>query len=246
MRLKAWFLETRPQFLTLSIVLAFLGTTTAWYWHVKFLGIGSALLAGLCWLLLAHTSVWCSGNDYFDFKSGIDLATKRTPFSGGSGILPAGLLTPKQVLWLGIGALIVAMPIGIYFAVIVRNSLNEYTGWELLPLLVLAAFFIVLSSELVFKAPLAGMGSRAWNWAHIADTGTVLCDGSLHLAGSGGRCPVFLPWCTICSCLTSSLTPRPTRKPNGRPCRFTVGKKNAAIFFTVVAIRCTSGFLRGR
>jgi len=31
MKVKTWFLETRPQFLILSIVLVFLGTAIAWY-----------------------------------------------------------------------------------------------------------------------------------------------------------------------------------------------------------------------
>ena len=33
-------------------------------------------------LLLAHISV-NTLNDYFDYRSGIDLETRRTPFSGG-------------------------------------------------------------------------------------------------------------------------------------------------------------------
>ena len=80
MKLKVWFLETRPQFLLLSVVLAFLGTTIAWYdgdFH-----LGYAMLAFLG-LLLCHISVNVL-NDYFDYKSGIDLEAKRTPFSGGA------------------------------------------------------------------------------------------------------------------------------------------------------------------
>jgi len=37
--------------------------------------------------LSAHISVNAL-NEYFDFKSGLDFKTKRTPFSGGSGALP--------------------------------------------------------------------------------------------------------------------------------------------------------------
>jgi hypothetical protein len=44
---KAWFLEVRPQFLLLSVVLAFLGTTVAWY--EGFFNLGFALLAFLGW-----------------------------------------------------------------------------------------------------------------------------------------------------------------------------------------------------
>ena len=140
-KFNTWFMETRPQFLILSLVLAFLGTAAAWYdgditiWHALLAGIG---------LVLAHASVNIL-NDYFDFRSGIDQATKRTPFSGGSGILPAKLLTPRQVLWMGIMALVLAIPIGIYFTAI--------RGWQLLPLLVVASFFILLYSPLILKRP---------------------------------------------------------------------------------------------
>jgi len=37
--------------------------------------------------LCAHISV-NAFNEYFDFKSGLDFRTHRTPFSGGSGTLP--------------------------------------------------------------------------------------------------------------------------------------------------------------
>ncbi len=36
-------------------------------------------------------------NDYWDFKRGIDLITKKTKFSGGTGVLPEGLLKPTEV-----------------------------------------------------------------------------------------------------------------------------------------------------
>jgi len=79
-------------------------------------------------LLLAHSSVNIL-NDYFDYKSGIDLETTRTPFSGGSGILPNGLLKPKGVYIYGVGCLMAALAIGIYLTCI--------SGWQLLPLILL-------------------------------------------------------------------------------------------------------------
>jgi 1,4-dihydroxy-2-naphthoate octaprenyltransferase len=153
MKLKVWFMETRPQFLTLSVVLAFLGTAIAWY--DRHFHLGYALLAGIG-LVLTHISV-NTLNDYFDYKSGIDLATRRTPFSGGSGILPTGQLRPGQVLGLGLGSLLLAVPIGIYFTLV--------SGWPLLPLLLVAACFILLYSPLILKRPwpewAAGVGLGA-------------------------------------------------------------------------------------
>lgn len=139
MKLKIWFLETRPQFLLLSVVLAFLGTCIAWY--DGFFHLGYALLAFIG-LLLAHISVNVL-NDYFDYRSGIDLATKRTPFSGGSGILPAALLKPRQVYWLGLGSFLLVIPIGVYF-VLAR-------GWLLLPLLLIAAICVLLYTPTILK-----------------------------------------------------------------------------------------------
>ena len=139
MNLKIWFLETRPQFLILPVVLSFLGTTIAWYdGHIH---VGHAILA-FVGLLFAHISVNVL-NDYHDFKSGVDLSTKRTPFSGGSGILPASLLKPGQVLRFGIIAFLIATAIGIYFVVV--------SGWLLLPLLLVGALCILLYTPFILK-----------------------------------------------------------------------------------------------
>lgn len=150
MRLKLWFLETRPQFLILSVVLAFLGTSIAWY--DGYFHLGYALLAGFG-LLLTHISV-NTLNDYFDYRSGVDLATRRTPFSGGSGILPAALLSPKQVFWLGVSSFLLAVLIGVFF-VLTR-------GWLLLPLLLLAAVCVLFYTPVILKMPwpewVAGLG----------------------------------------------------------------------------------------
>jgi 1,4-dihydroxy-2-naphthoate octaprenyltransferase len=57
-------------------------------------------------------------NDYWDFKRGIDSQTKRTKMSGGTGVLPEGLLKPSSVYRAGIGFLILGVIIGSYFVII--------------------------------------------------------------------------------------------------------------------------------
>jgi 1,4-dihydroxy-2-naphthoate octaprenyltransferase len=138
---KIRFLETRPQFLLLSVVLVFLGTCIAW--HDGAFNLGYALLAAVG-LTLTHASVNIL-NDYFDYRSGVDLAVARTPFSGGSGLLPAGSLRPKQVLWQGIICLLLAIPIGVFFV------LNR--GWQLIPLLIVGALCVVLYTPFILKTP---------------------------------------------------------------------------------------------
>lgn len=139
MPIKEYFLETRPQFLILSLVLAILGTGMA-----IAEGPVSMLYAVLAFagLLLLHISV-NTLNDYFDFKSGVDLATKPTPFSGGSGFLPSGRLSPKQVLWLGLGAFLLAVPIGAFFV--------AERGLQLIPLFLVGAAFVLAYTALLTR-----------------------------------------------------------------------------------------------
>jgi 1,4-dihydroxy-2-naphthoate polyprenyltransferase len=163
--LKAWILEPRPQFLLLPVALIVSGTAVAWYDGV--INFGYAIIA-LVGLLLCHASVNIL-NDYVDYTSGVDQRTVRTPFSGGSGILPTNQLTPKQVLWYGSICLALAIPIGIFFTVI--------QGWQLLPLLLMAAFCIVLYTPLILKthfpewSPGLGLGILPVLGAYFAQTG---------------------------------------------------------------------------
>lgn len=155
----------RSPFLLLAVVLAFLGTSIAWYdgdFH-----LGYALLASLG-LLLAHISVNVL-NEYFDYRSGVDKATTRTPFSGGSGALPAGLFRPGQVLWLGLGSFLLIVPIGIFFVIT--------SGLLLLPLLLVAAACIILYTPVILKmgypewAPGVGLGALPILGLYFVQTG---------------------------------------------------------------------------
>ncbi len=222
-RFKVWFLETRPQFLILSVVLAFLGTAIAWY--DGYFNLRHALLAGIG-LVLAHASVNIL-NDYFDYRSGVDLLTRRTPFSGGSGILPAGLLTPGQVLRLGIIMLLLAVPVGVYFVVT--------RGWPLLPLLIVAAFFIVMYSPFILKRP--------WpEWAPGAGLGALPILG-LYFAQAGAYTYSVAVACIPSAFLVHNLlllNELPDVEADTHAHRQTlpiaIGKKRAAVFYTVVAV----------
>jgi 1,4-dihydroxy-2-naphthoate polyprenyltransferase len=163
--LKIWIMEARPQYLLLPVVLVLLGTAIAW--NDGKVNASHAVLA-LVGLLLCHMSVNIL-NDYCDFKSGVDLKTLKTPFSGGSGMLPAGRLKPGQVFWYGTICLILAVPVGIYFTVV--------QGWQLLPLLVLGGLCIVLYTPLILKhrfpewSPGLGLGILPVLGAYFVQTG---------------------------------------------------------------------------
>ena len=121
--LRAWVMLPRFQFLPLTIILVSLGTAIASCEGCFHLG---HFLLALFGSILVHMTVNVI-NDYHDYVDGIDLNTQRTPFSGGSGVLPSNLLKPKQAFWFGTISLLVAMAIGFYFVMV--------KGWWLFPLL---------------------------------------------------------------------------------------------------------------
>ena len=177
--MKKWLLVIRAPFLPLSVVLAFLGTCIAWYNGAFHLGYALLAFFGL---LLAHISVDVL-NEYADYKSGIDLETQRTPFSGGSGALPSGLITPRQALWLGIASFVVIVPIGIFFVIV--------SGWALLPLLVVAALCILIYTPFILKtrwpewAPGLGMGALPVLGAYFVQTGDYILPAVVAAIPSG-------------------------------------------------------------
>ncbi|WP_461481600.1 prenyltransferase [Porticoccus sp.] len=67
------------------------------------------LIAGLA----AHVAVNAL-NEYQDFNSGLDRATERTPFSGGSGTLPAKPARANSARWLFVVSFALMVAIGVY------------------------------------------------------------------------------------------------------------------------------------
>ena len=110
MKLAAVVQSMRVPFLVLTPVCVFLGASTVATSETNI----SLLLLVLLGALLAHISVNAL-NEYSDFKSGLDLATTRTPFSGGSGALPENPEMSAVVLAVGAVSLMVTLMIGGFF-----------------------------------------------------------------------------------------------------------------------------------
>jgi 1,4-dihydroxy-2-naphthoate octaprenyltransferase len=120
--------------------------------------------------LAAHVAVNAL-NEYDDFQSGLDLRTERTPFSGGSGILPQHPGKAHYALATGLIALVVTAAVGIYFVIL--------RGWGLLPLGLLGLIVIIVytpgltrSPVLCLIAPGLGFGPLMVMGTHFALTGS--------------------------------------------------------------------------
>jgi 1,4-dihydroxy-2-naphthoate octaprenyltransferase len=128
------------------------------------------VLPPACVLLGAGTAIWTQGkinpiylvlafvgavashisvnalNEYFDFRSGLDLRTQRTPFSGGSGTLPANPALARTALITCLVALAISALIGLYFLAV--------WGPSILPLGLLGLLVIVAYTPWVTHSPL--------------------------------------------------------------------------------------------
>jgi len=145
-----------------------LGIASAmWEGHSPDLTLGLLVLAGA---LAAHISVNAL-NEYWDFKSGLDLRTIKTPFSGGSGTLVANPSAAPAALAIGVGTLLFTVALGLHF-------INQY-GWGLLPVglagvAIIAAYtpWINRNRYICLVAPGLGFGPLMVMGSHYVVSGT--------------------------------------------------------------------------
>lgn len=123
-----WLRAIRIKFLLASVIAVSNGLAIA-YWKN---GTIEPLHAGLTYVgvIFLHASVDLL-NDYWDHKRGIDSATTRTKFSGGTGVLPENLLTPKTVYVAGVIFLILGASIGAYFVSVRGITIAAILGFAI-------------------------------------------------------------------------------------------------------------------
>ena len=112
--LSVWFRVIRVRFLLASVIAVSVGLTLNW-WQSFSIDYFDAILT-FAGVMALHASVDLL-NDFWDFKRGIDTKTKRTKMSGGTGVLPEGLLKPSSVYRAGVAFLIIGAAIGCYFII---------------------------------------------------------------------------------------------------------------------------------
>jgi 1,4-dihydroxy-2-naphthoate octaprenyltransferase len=140
----------RAPFLTLPIVLVAAGAAAAAY-DGAFSWLRTAVaFVGLLSLHIAANVF----NEVSDMRTGIDENTRRTPFSGGSGTLPAGAMSVGTAKMFGVVTALIGSAIGVWFYTLV--------GWPLLPFVFLGAIFVVGYTDVLTKVGIgeiaAGLG----------------------------------------------------------------------------------------
>ena len=174
--ISVWLRVIRVRFLLASIIAVSVGLALHWSQNgsIDYLDI----ILTFAGVLALHASVDLL-NDYWDFKRGIDTKTTRTKMSGGTGVLPEGLLKPSSVYRAGVLFLIIGSLIGSYFVItngiliaiilgfailsiyfystkIVDSGLGEFFVAVKGSMIVIGTFFIQ-SGELTVESILAGI-----------------------------------------------------------------------------------------
>lgn len=113
--IKSWFRVIRTRFLLASVIAVTNGLAIA-VWRYRQFDLLYAILT-FVGVICLHASVDLL-NDYWDYKRGIDTVfTKRTKFSGGTGVLPGKLLKPNSVYSAGVIFLLLGSLVGAYFVI---------------------------------------------------------------------------------------------------------------------------------
>jgi 1,4-dihydroxy-2-naphthoate polyprenyltransferase len=157
-----WSRAIRIKFLLASIIAVTNGIAIS-YWKTGELDFGYAILTYFG-IIFLHISVDLL-NDYWDFKRGIDTNTKRTKYSGGTGVIPENLINSKLIYCAGVIFLIMGGLIGLYFVTI--------KGIIILILLIFAIISIYFYSTNIVNA---GLGEL-----FVAIKGSMIVLGSYYI-----------------------------------------------------------------
>lgn len=145
---------SRAPFLLLTLSVLFLAFSLAYEQEkdVLFLRLFLIVICGLA----AHIAVNAL-NEYQDFKSGLDLQSERTPFSGGSGTLPMYPEGLRVALFYGLACVILCILSGLYLAL---TSNLQLVLFGALGLAIVLAYtpWINRNPWLCLVAPGAGFG----------------------------------------------------------------------------------------
>ncbi len=155
--------SARPPFLLLTLSCISLGIAIALSTpgvKVHLADVILILIAGIA----SHVSV-NAFNEYFDFRSGLDDLTERTPFSGGSGLLPTHPDLDKNVLMMALVSLAACIAIGLYFTL----------SHGMVPLVIgaVGVLIIITYTHLITHSPFASLLAPGIAFGPLMILGTV-------------------------------------------------------------------------
>ena len=221
-----WSRAIRIKFLLASVIAVTNGIAIS-YWKTGYIDFGYALLT-FFGILCLHISVDLL-NDYSDFKRGIDTNTKRTKYSGGTGVIPENLIDSKLIYCAGIIFLIMGGLTGFYFV--------TTKGIIILILLIFAIISIYFYSTNIVNA---GLGEL-----FVAIKGCMIVLGSYYIQSdtielTSVYVGVIIGLLSALVLLVTSFPDYEADKKSGRRTLIIViGKENSVkLFIMIIGITC--------
>ena len=221
--LRAFAGVARAPFLLLPPTLVASGAAAAaWAGHFSWLHSVVALVG----LVALHMSV-NTLNEWSDMRTGIDLHTERTPFSGGSGTLPAGAMSLNAALLFGLATAAVGLAVGVWFVARI--------GTALVPLMIIGGVCVLAYTDVLARL---GIGEIAAGFG--LGTGPVLGaalvqDGSWSLAAIAVSVPAF--FMTFNLLLLNEFPDEQADRQGGRRnLVLLLGRRGAALVYAAAAL----------
>lgn len=152
LKLRTWVAAVRLKFLPQGVLPVLLGSAVAWHSNGVFNPLYFTLaFFGMALVQFALTML----NDALDFLYGTDASGsgRKNPYSGGSGVLVDGVITPKEMLRTVFIFYVIALGIGIYLTLAV--------GFTLLYIVLVGLFISVFYSAKPFRFAYRGVGELA-------------------------------------------------------------------------------------
>jgi 1,4-dihydroxy-2-naphthoate octaprenyltransferase len=223
-KLAAYAGVARAPFLLLPVTLVAAGAAAAAY--DDRVSVLASLLA-LIGLVALHAAV-NAFNEVSDMKTGIDLHTTRTPFSGGSGTLPSGALSVRGAVGVGVVGSAIGLVIGIYFV-------WQLGWWPLVPIMALGALSVLIYTQ-VFARTGVGEIFAGLGLGLLPVVGTALVQrGAIGSAAWAAGIPAFLM--TFNLLLLNEFPDEDADRAGGRRnLVLLLGRQTAARVYTLAAV----------
>ncbi len=221
--LKAFAGIARVPFLLLPVTLVASGAAAAAYDGAFDISRTVVALIGLVALHIAANVL----NEWSDMRTGIDLHTNRTPFSGGSGTIPSGAVSTQTALAFGLGWAAIGLATGLWL-------LTE-VGWVLVPIMVLGAVFVLGYTDLLARSGVgeiaAGLGLGG-----LPVIGTALVqDGTIGPAAVAAAVPATLMTFNLLL-LNEFPDTEADRRAGRRTLPIILGGSRASLIYSVLTI----------
>jgi 1,4-dihydroxy-2-naphthoate octaprenyltransferase len=230
--LKHFLGVARAPFLVLSVTLIASGAAaSAFDGPFKW----SRTLVALLGLVALHIAVNAL-NEASDMRTGIDLNTERTPFSGGSGTLPAGHLSEGTARLFGYAAFMVGAACGAWFL--------RQVGPSLIPIFVVGAVCVLAYTEVLARI---GVGEIAagFGLGALPILGTAMVqDGTLGPAAVAASVPAFFMTFNLLF-LNEFPDEKADRQGGRRHLVILLGRKRAAGIYAAAALATPLSILVG-